>query len=146
MRAQVARAVPPEAMVGRGVRRSPALADLTVERWRARRGQGRSRSRRLYRPCSRSRRGGNLERFAGFEDPNVGSSGMRDDEIAKPADGGVSVHRHMVERSPVIWNEMARPKPREQFQRIFTGEVPFAKRFALPPRRIPDRQKRDVQL
>src|SRR5690349_15875415 len=77
-----------------------------------------------------------LEGLAGFENAHVGSSGVFGNQRAKPVDRVVRAGRHVVERSPVIRNQVPRPQAREELQRVFAGEVSLAKRFALEPGRI----------
>ncbi len=62
----------------------------------------------------------------------------------KMIDRIVGFGRYMVERSPVIWDEIPCVQPVKQCQRITTREMAPSK-SRLPPWRVTDRQQGDVQ-
>src|SRR5687768_7480892 len=64
---------------------------------------------------------------------------------AKPIDGVKRPRTHVVKRSPVEWNEVTRARTLEKVQSISRRQMSSAKPW-LPPRRMPDGQKSDVEL
>ena len=52
--------------------------------------------------------------------------------------------RDVVERTPVVWDEVFRLEPLEQRERIAARQVTFAEP-RLPPRCVADRQKSQIQ-
>lgn len=53
--------------------------------------------------------------------------------------------RHVIERAPVIGNEVFRLQPLEQRKRIVAGQMPFTKTW-LPPGSMADWQKGQIEM
>jgi len=87
-----------------------------------------------------------LQRLPRLENPHRGAQVMRFESLDEPVDRVVSARGDVVERAPVVRHEYPAAEALEEGQRIVVREMASAKACPLPPRRISDGQKRDVEL